>query len=140
MESCRAGRGLVVTLLLAMTTASWPTPAGAFELNPANVPRLAIYAATATSPRILAPNAIVFDVTQPATIASLLSSIDFATPRDCSDVGALDDAILYVQFNDASIEVYQLFGAYEYIAKVGFSRGCWSIDEAGRSLFRSLAR
>lgn len=137
MESCRVGRVFVVALLLAVTAVSWP--AHAFELNPANVQRLAVYAASATSPRILAPNAIVFDVTQPATIASLLSSIDFATPRDCSDLGALDDAVLYVQFNDSSIEVYQLFGAYEYIAKVGFSRGCWAINAAGRSQFRALA-
>jgi hypothetical protein len=139
MGWCRRGGALASTLLLAAVLAG-AMPARAFELSPANVQRLAIYAASSTRPRILEPNAIVFDVTQPATIASLLSAIDFATPRDCSDLGALEDAILYVQFNDGSIEVYQLLGAYEHIAKVGFSRGCYAIDETGRALFRSLAR
>ena len=110
-------------------------------INPQNVQAMAIYGtASGVVQTGLTPAQIVFNVTSPSVIASLISAIEFSVERDCSAMGALIDAVVYVRFNDGAIEIYELFSTWYHFSKLGFRQSCYYVAPSAHSLFQSNAQ
>jgi len=110
-------------------------PARALEIVPQNVNRLAVYGVGSDFGRSLAPNQLVFNVTGAFEIATTFSSIEFSVRRDCSDFGARTNAWVYVEFQDGSVEVYELFGMWTHFSRVGQRGSCYYVGLPGQELF-----
>ena len=120
--------GLLVCLCVGI-------PAHALEIVPQNVKRLAVYGVASDFGQDLPPNQLVFNVTRVSEIAAMISSIDFGVQRDCSDLGARTNARVYVEFQDRSVEVYELYGMRSHFGKVGLRGSCYYVSPAGQLLF-----
>ncbi len=109
-------------------------------LDPQNVKEIAIYTSLPGVVRYLEPDQINFNITDPLVITSMVSSVEFSTERNCSDIGALADGIVYVKFKNDSIEVYDLFGRWSHLSKIGMWGSCHYVSEQGRALFETNAQ
>jgi len=102
-----------------------------------NVQAIAIYGESSDFGEGLSPNQLIFNVTNPIVVEEMILSIEFSTERDCLNIGARTDAHVYIKFNDDSIEVYDLFGSWSHLSKVGMRGSCYYISEQGRILFET---
>jgi hypothetical protein len=53
---------------------------------------------------------------------------------------SLTDAYVYIKFKDGSIEVYDLFGLWSHISKVGLQGSCYFVSVSGQTLFENNAQ
>jgi len=72
-------------------------------LDPQNVKEIAVYTSLPGVVRYLEPDQIVFNITDPVIIATMISSVEFSKELNCSDIGALASGIVYVKFKNDSI-------------------------------------
>jgi len=126
---------LLISLLLFMTDNAY-----CLMIDSQNVQAMAIYGETSGFGIGLQPNQIVFNVTNASLIASLISSVEFSVERDCSGMLSLTDAYVYIKFKDGSIEVYDLFGLWSHISKVGLQGSCYFVSVSGQTLFENNAQ
>ena len=129
---------LLISLVLFLSFLS--NNAYCLMIESQNVQAMAIYGETSGFGIGLQPNQIVFNVTDPSLIASLISSIEFSVERDCLGMGSLTDAYVYIKFKDGSMEVYDLFGLWSHISKVGLWASCYFVSEEGQTLFENNAQ
>ena len=109
-------------------------------IDPQNVQAIAIYKLPSNLVIDIQPNEIVFNVNDSHTINSLITSISFSLERDCSEMGALADAVVFFKFTDNTIAAYTLFGAWSHFSKGGLRGSCYFVSEEGRILFRNNAQ
>jgi len=102
-----------------------------------NIKEIAIYGGSSNYGKSLYPGSLVFNVTSSTTISNIVSSIEFSTERDCSAMGAICNARVYIKYNDNTIEIYDLFGSNSHISKLGIQGSCYHISASGQSLFES---
>jgi len=126
---------LLISLLLFLTD-----NADCLTIYSQNIQSMAIYGEASGFGIGLQPNQIVFNVTDPSLISNLISSIEFSVERDCSALGAKTNAYVYIKFKDGSIEVYDLFGLWSHISKVGLQGSCYFVSESGQTLFENNAQ
>jgi len=127
-------------VLCSMVLLLHSTNVEALTLNASNIQEIAIYKDSPTLVRYLEPSKIVFNVTSASVISNLIPTISFSAEYDCSDVGSLVSAIIYIKFKDGNIELYELFSEWSYISKLGLRGSCYSISDTGRTLFESNAQ
>ena len=114
--------------------------ANGLMIDPKNVQEIAIYGQASGFGEGLKPNQLIFNVTDSSTVSSMIASIEFSEERNCSTLGARTNAYVYIKFNDNSIEVYDLFGMYSHLSKVGLRGSCHYVSEQGQSLFENNAQ
>ena len=122
------------------TSLYWCENVHGLMIESSNVQGIAIYGQSSNFGEGLKPNQLIFNVTNSSTISSMISSIEFSEERDCSTLGARTNAYVYIKFNDNSIEVYDLFGMYSHLSKVGLRGSCHYVSEQGQSLFENNAQ
>jgi hypothetical protein len=108
-------------------------PAAA-QLNSTTIDRVAIYAASEANRSNLPESSVTYNVTNPATIDSIFSGIDFATQRDCRGMDAENSSYIYVKFKTSSRKVYHLFLQNTHIAVAGRRDMCYFVPPAVRSI------
>lgn len=106
-------------------------------IDATKIKEISIYGQSSGYGQSLYPGSLVFNVTNTSTISSMISSIEFSTERDCSAMGATSNARMYIKFADTTIEIYDLFGLYSHISKLGLWGSCYYISEQGQSLFET---
>ena len=131
-------RGIYAALLLRLLFLAGE--ASCLSINSQDVQAIAIYGGTSGFGIGLQPNQIVFNVTDPSLIASLISSIEFSVERDCSSLGSETDAYVYIKFKNGCTEVYETFGLWSHFSKMGFWGSCYFVSEAGQALFENNAQ
>jgi len=109
-------------------------------INATDIKEIAVYGWESYYGKDLTPDQLMFNVTNPVVIEEMLLSIEFSTERDCSKLGAITDAHLYIKFTDNSIEAYDLFGSWSHLSKVGMRGSCYYISEQGQTLFQTNAQ
>jgi len=109
-------------------------------INAQDIKEIAIYGQSSGYGWNLHPDKLVFNVTDPSVISSMISSIEFSTERVCSALGSASSAFVYIKFNDNSIEVYDLVGLWSHISKLGMRGSCYYISEQGQTLFETNAQ
>lgn len=127
-------------VLFSVVLLSYSTVVNGFTLNASNIQEMAIYKMTPGTAHYFEPSKIVFNVTSSSVISNLISSIDFSVERDCSEVGSLPAAFVYLKFKDSNIDLYELFSGWSHISKTGLRGNCYYISEQGRTLFQSNAQ
>lgn len=126
---------LLISLILFLTD-----NADCLTINSQNVQSMAIYGSSSGFGIGLQPNQIVFNITDPSLISNLISSIEFSVERDCSAMGSITEAYVYIKFKDGSQEVYDLFALWSHISKVGLQGSCYFVSEGGQTLFENNAQ
>lgn len=137
----KRNRGFVIWVLLVVLYGGFSLCQGmdayAFAIDAKNVKEIAIYGQASDLGKGLEPDQLVFNVTDPATISDMIASIEFSEELDCSGLGSLANAYVYIKYNDSSIEIYDVLGLYSHVSKVGMRGSCYYIAEQGRSLFEN---
>jgi len=109
-------------------------------IEPSNIQAMAIYKISSEANEVLSPNQINFNIISSLVIESLISSIDFSTPRDGSDLLSLPNAFVYIRFKDNSISVFELFDVWEHCCKHGHPGRCYRVSQDGSKLFEAYAQ
>jgi len=128
---------VVYSLLFICFSLCFSTNSDALMINATNIKEIAIYGSSSGFGKSLYPATLVFNVTNSSTISSMISSIEFSTERDCSTLGAASNAYVYIKYSDNTIELYELFGMYSHISKVGVRGSCYYISASGQTSFES---
>lgn len=137
----RLNRGFVIWSLLFVLYGVFSLYCGSnaygFTIDAKNVKEIALYGQASDFGKGLEPDQLVFNVKDLATISDMIASIEFSEELDCSGLGSLANAYVYIKYNDSSIEIYDFFGLYSHVSKVGMRGSCYYIAEQGRSLFEN---
>lgn len=137
----RLNRGFVIWGLLFVLYGVFSLYCGSnaygFNIDAKNVKEIALYGQASDFGKGLEPDQLVFNVKDLATISDMIASIEFSEELDCSGLGSLANAYVYIKYNDSSIEIYDFFGLYSHVSKVGMRGSCYYIAEQGRSLFEN---
>lgn len=137
----RLNRGFVIWGLLFVLYGVFSLYCGSnaygFTIDAKNVKEIALYGQASDFGKGLEPDQLVFNVKDLATISDMIASIEFSEELDCSGLGSLANAYVYIKYNDSSIEIYDFFGLYSHVSKVGMRGSCYYIAEQGRSLFEN---
>jgi len=124
--------------LLAIVSLS--TEADCLTIDPSNVQAIAVYGKASHYGIGLEPGQIIFNVTDPSLITTLITSIDYSREMDCSGLGAQSNARVYIRFKDGSVETYDLFGMWRCFSKLGLQGGCYLVSGEGQTLFKNNAQ
>ena len=137
----KLNRGFVIWGVLIVLYAGFSLCHGrdayAFTIDAKNVKEIALYGQASDFGKGLEPDQLVFNVTDPATISDMIAAIQFSEELDCSGLGSHANAYVYIKYNDSSIEIYDFFGLYSHVSKLGMRGSCYYITEQGRSLFEN---
>jgi len=107
---------------------------------PTPILTMAIYEATADTSDELPPDQVNFDITDPALIGPLITSIDFSEDLDCSRIKAKNNAYVYIKFQDNSVEVYHILMLWSHFCEKDLRDICFYISESGQELFQQYAQ
>ncbi len=137
----KLNRGFVIWVLLVVIYGGCSLCLGSdaygFTIDAKNVKEIALYGQASDFGKGLESDQLLFNVTDPATISDMIASIQFSDELDCSGLGSLANAYVYIKYNDSSIEIYDVLGLYSHVSKVGMRGSCYYIAEQGRSLFEN---
>ena len=127
-----------LALLLAVVLAllAWAGPARAMRISAANVAELAIYGASLDTARGLAPNQVNYNVTNSSLIQQILGGINFSQPQNCSTLGSLLNAIVYVHFTDGSVARFQLFNNWSQFSLYIATTDCYPVEQVVREIIQ----
>lgn len=122
---------MLTILIFAMTGLS----ASRAEIpDPADVLEMGIYFASDSTSDDWSDGIVVYNVVDPDTIAAMLYGIE-PVLRDCSDMGAKDDAYIYVKFTDMSRTVYRIFGDWSHFSADHRRDDCHWVTPGVRALY-----
>lgn len=116
-----------------------PEAAGMY-INPDRVQEIAIYQAPFSAPVDTPPSQIDFNLAEPSVIEEAIASIDFSVERTCSDLSSLIDGVVYIRFDDDSVEVYELLALWSHFSKFGTRGSCFWVADRGQELLRAHAQ
>lgn len=127
--------GLAFVLFLASTGSVL-----ALRIAPQNVLAIAVYDPNLGQVHTLAPDQIVYNITSPSLISTVLQGIDFAHELDCSDIGSLPNALVFIRFQDGSVGRYQVANAWSDFSAYGFSSCCFAVSPEAQAVLRQSAQ
>lgn len=130
----------LAALMVVLLFLSLEHPVIAQSISSQNVLAIAVYPRTPAAPDVLTPQQIIFNVTNPLLIDSLLEAIDFTTPRDGSDLLSLPNALVYIKFQDGSVGLFEVFDLWRHLCRRGFPGRCYSISAQGQRLLELYAQ
>lgn len=109
-------------------------------IKSSNVKEIAVYKLNSDENQVLLPANINFNIKLPSVVDSLISSIDFSTPLDGSDLLTLTNAYVYIKFIDNSVCVFELSDLWRHIYKRGHPGRCYHISQNVAKLFEAHAQ
>lgn len=128
-------------ILVVMCLAQFSTgKAVALNISAPNVQAIAVYGRFSNFGIGLTPAQLQYNITAPADISSLLSTIEFSTVRDCIGLASQTNAYVYIKYIDGATETYDLLGTWDHISKVGLRGICLFVSPAGQALFENYAQ
>ena len=127
--------GLAFVLFLSSTGSVY-----ALRIASQNVQAIAVYDPTRGQVHTLAPEQIVYNITSPSLISMLIEGIDFVHELDCSDIGSLPNALVFISFKDGSVGRYQVVNLWSNFSAYGFSSCCFAVSPEAQTLLHQSAQ
>lgn len=131
--------GLFIFIVMCLVQLS-TEKAIAMNISASNVQAIAVYGKSSNFGIGLTPAQLQYNITAPADISFLLSTIEFSTVRDCIGLPSQTNAYVYIKYKDDSIETYDLLGTWDHISKVGLRGICFFVSPSGQALFENYAQ
>lgn len=128
---------MVVAILFLLASTG---PALALRITPQNVQAMAIYGPTLNQAHTLAPNQIEYNITDPSLISELLEGIDFTRELDCSTLGSLANALIFIRFQNGDVTRYQVVNLWSHFSAYGFSPCCFAVSPEAQTILQERAQ
>ena len=124
--------------LLIILGLAWPCHA--MEIQAMRILKMAVYGPGLNVGRNLGPDQINYNISSRELLRAIIQGIDFKREHNCSEVGSLMNAIIYIQFVDGNVARYQLINNWSNFSAYGTTSCCYQVNSQVRSILKDYAQ
>lgn len=128
---------IFLTLLIVLGL-SWPCQT--MEIQTKSILKMAIYGPGLNEARNLRPDQINYNITSPELLRTIIQGIDFKRERNCSEIGSLLNAIIYIQFLNGNVARYQFSNNWSNFSSYGISSCCYQVSFQVQDILKDNAQ
>lgn len=128
----------VFLILFIVLGLSWPCQT--MEIQTKSILKMAIYGPGLNEARNIRPDQINYNVSSPELLRTIIQGIDFKRERNCSEIGSLLNAIIYIQFLNGNVVRYQLNNNWSNFSAYGISSCCYQVSSQIQDIIQDNAQ